>query len=387
MKKIVISSMLIFLSLIMICSSYIGRVYATTSGYTAKALYLIDYNTGEVLFEKNSNQRMPIASIVKLMTILLTIENIEQEKLNLNENIIVSENAAGMGGSQVFLETGGEYSVGDLLKSVIVASANDASVALAERIAGNETLFVDLMNNKAAELGLSNTHYSNPTGLPASQQFSSAKDVAILLKEVSKHDIYHKYSRIWMDKITHLKDRVTELVNTNKLIRYFEGCEGGKTGSTSEAGYCLATSVKRGDMRLISVVLGAENGKLRFSESSKLLNYGFDNFCNKQLVSINDLIENNIKISGGKQNYIEVTPSDNIFVLSKKNTEDGYTIKCDFVAECKAPVLSGDIVGKLYVIKNGEVIKECDLISKTDVQKRNYIDNINDAIDNWKLVG
>ena len=208
-----------------------------------------------------------------------------------------------MGGSQVFIESGGEYSIGDLLKSTIVSSANDASVALAEKIAGSENNFVKLMNKKALELGMKNTNYVNCTGLPASNQFSSAKDTAILLKEVFKYDTYHNYSKIWMDTLKHPKGRETELVNTNKLIRYYEGCDGGKTGSTNEAGYCLATTAKRGDMRLIAVVLGAENGKLRFAETSKLLNFGFNNFENKLIVSKDEILSSELKIQNSRQKH------------------------------------------------------------------------------------
>ena len=387
MKKVVISVMLIFLCLVMGFSSSIKFVYAENEGYTARALYLIDYNTGEVLYEKNSNAKMPVASIVKLMTILLTIENIEAEKLSLEETVIVSENAAGMGGSQVFLEAGGEYKVKDLLKSVIVSSANDSSVALAERISGSVSGFVELMNNKAKSLGLVDTNYVNPTGLPAPSQFSSAKDVAKLLKEVSKYDIYHKFSTIWIDKISHSNNRETELVNTNKLVRYFNGCDGGKTGSTSEAGYCLATTAKRGNMRLISVVLGAENGKLRFAESSKLLNYGFDNFFNKKIVSEAEEIENSIKIKYGNVDNISVKSKEDIYLLCKKNANDKIEVKYDFFENIEAPVSEGDVVGKVYVIKNGEVVRESEVISSTTVLKRSYIDNINKTIENWKIAG
>ena len=387
MKKVVISVMLIFLCLVIGFSSSIKFVYAENEGYTARALYLIDYNTGEVLYEKNSNAKMPVASIVKLMTILLTIENIEAEKLSLEETVIVSENAAGMGGSQVFLEAGGEYKVKDLLKSVIVSSANDSSVALAERISGSVSGFVELMNNRAKSLGLVDTKYVNPTGLPAPSQFSSAKDVAKLLKEVSKYDIYHKFSTIWIDKISHSNNRETELVNTNKLVRYINGCDGGKTGSTSEAGYCLATTAKRGDMRLISVVLGAENGKLRFAESSKLLNYGFDNFFNKKIVSEAEEIENSIKIKYGNVDNISVKSKEDIYLLCKKNAKDKIEVKYDFFENIEAPVSEGDVVGKVYVIKNGEVVRESEVISSTTVLKRSYIDNINKTIENWKIAG
>jgi len=292
-----------------------------------------------------------------------------------------------MGGSQLFIEAGGEYSIGDLLKSTIVSSANDASVALAEKIAGSENNFVKLMNKKVLELGMKNTNYVNCTGLPASNQFSSAKDTAILLKEVFKYDTYHNYSKIWMDTLKHPKGRETELVNTNKLIRYYEGCDGGKTGSTNEAGYCLATTAKRGDMRLIAVVLGAENGKLRFAETSKLLNFGFNNFENKLIVSKDEILSSELKIQNSRQLRINFTPNKSLYVLSKKMQEDNVSTKVVIDKNVKAPIKVGDKVGIIYLIKNGEVISQTELISSENVVKTNLYDDVVKIVEIWNIKG
>jgi D-alanyl-D-alanine carboxypeptidase (penicillin-binding protein 5/6) len=353
--------------------------------FDAKSAFLMDYHSNEVLFASGENEKLPVASIVKLMTILLTAEHIAAEKMTLEDKVTASGNAAGMGGSQVFIDAGWDYSVGDLLKSVIIASANDASVALAETIAGSEEGFVSLMNKRAKELGLNDTNYENSTGLPSSNQFSTARDIAILLKEVMKHDVYHKYSTIWMDKLTHRDNRESEVVNTNKLVRYYNGCDGGKTGSTNEAGFCLAASAKRGDLRVIAVILGATTGKERFAETSKLFNYGFANFENKKVVSSEDKIENSIKVLSGKQNTIELTSKTDLYVLSRKSGDKNYDIKIELETTLRAPVKAGDVAGKVYVIKNGAVIGESEIVSTVSVAKATIIDNIIKSIQNWEI--
>ncbi len=387
MKRVTLLFGFIFLLLINLFSPT-NIVYATNDNFSvdAKASYLIDYNTGEVLFKHNEDEKLPVASIVKLMTILLTLENVQQEKLNLTDIVVASQKASGMGGSQVFIETGGSYTIGDLLKSVIVSSANDASVVLAESIAGSEQNFVSMMNQRAQELGLTSTNYVNCTGLPAPNQYSCAKDIAVLLKEVTKHNIYHNYSNIWIDKIKHGNNRETELVNTNKLIRYYKGCDGGKTGSTNEAGYCLAATAKRGDMRLIAVVLGAKSGKERFAQVSNLLNYGFNNFENKKLISKDSFIDNQIKVIGGVQNAIQLSPKADMYALVKKMDKGSISTKFELPQTLKAPIKKGQLIGKIYLIKNDQVIAVEDVIAGCDIVKLSFSDNINNIFDNWKLV-
>lgn len=389
MKKVILAVGFIFLLAFSFTITPINAVFATNEEdfeIKAKACYLIDYNTEEVLYKNNETQKLPVASIVKLMTILITIENLEAEKINLDDVVVASSKAASMGGSQVFIEEGGSYTIGDMLKSVIVSSANDASVVLAETIAGSEESFVQLMNERAKELGLTNTQYSNCTGLPASNQFSCAKDIAILLKTVASHDLYHNYSTIWMDKLKHKNDRETELVNTNKLIRYFKGCDGGKTGSTNEAGYCLAATAKRGEMRLIGVVLGASSGTERFSQTSNLLNYGFNNFENKKLISKDYEVENQVQVFGGKKENIKLNVQNDMFLLTKKVDKSGsVTTKIELPKTIKAPIKKGDIIGTMYLIKDDQVVKSENIVSSEDIQKATFVDNIYTIIDGWKI--
>lgn len=373
MKKFFILAVLVFA---VILSFGVMPAYADTDLIDGKACCLIDFNTGKVLYEQHSDDQYPVASIVKLMTILLTTENIEKGNINLEDKVIASSTSAGMGGSQVFIEENGEYAIKDLLKSVIMASANDASVLLAETIAGSESNFVTLMNKRAEELGLTNTHYANSTGLPAAGQFSSAKDCAILLREVSKHDIYHNYSKIWMDTLSHPKGRETELVNTNKLIRYYKGCVGGKTGSTDEAGYCLSAVAKRGDMKLVGVVLGTKSSKDRFGQTSKLLDYGFNSYENKKIVAKGDKIDSQIKVKFGKESYINGIYEDDFYVISSKLDKSNIMTNIEVEQDLKAPIKAGDKIGTIYITRDGEVIGEVGILAEKDVESVTTFDNI-----------
>ncbi len=384
MRKIFISLSLFFIFCLLFCGQNFAsqNCFAETDSFDAKSFYLIDYQSGEVLTEHEATKQLPVASIVKLMTIDIVCEEIEKGNLSLDDIVVVSEEAQNMGGSQVFIEANGEYSVGDLLKSTIISSANDASVALAEKICGSEEGFVSLMNKKAQELGLVNTHYVNCTGLPAVGQFSCAKDTALLLKDVFQYDVYHKYSTIWMDTLKHPKGRESELVNTNKLIRYFDGCDGGKTGSTNEAGFCLVATAKRRDMRLVGVVLGAESGKARFAETSKLLNYGFANFENKKIVDSTKLLDKKVEVSGVN---IGLKAKDDLFILQKRGDESKITTKIDINKNLSSPINVGDSVGKIYLLKDGEIKGETDIISLDKVNEPTFFDKLEQIISFWKL--
>ncbi|MDR0850472.1 MAG: D-alanyl-D-alanine carboxypeptidase [Christensenellaceae bacterium] len=386
MKKIVLAFFVLFcgaLACFVSLNAPTKAVFAQDNPeFDAKAICLMEYNSDQVLLEKNADASVPVASIVKLMTILITIEQIEDGKLGLNDQVVASHNAAGMGGSQVFIEAGGSYTVDEMLKSVIVSSANDASVVLAETIAGSESKFVEMMNKRAGELNLNGTVFANSTGLPASQH-SCARDIAKLLKAVTGHELYHKYSTIWMDKLTHKGGRDTELVNTNKLIRYFEGCDGGKTGSTNEAGYCLAATAKRGDMRLIGVVLGAKNSTTRFVAASGLLNFGFSNFENKKLIESGEILQT-LEIKGGKT-PLEAISKDDITVLGQKGDDESISTKIDITGSLKAPVIKGDKVGVVYMIKGGIVVGESDILAKDTVKHTKISDNIMKIIEKWQI--
>ena len=250
----------------------------------AVSVILMDANTGTVILEKNADEQRPVASITKLMTILLTIEAIEKGEISLTQEVTVSETAAGTGGSQALLDAGGVYTVNELLESLIVASANDSAVALAELLCGSEDAFAQAMNDRAKQLSLFATHYVNASGLPAEGQYTSARDVAALSLEVLRHPLYFEYSTIWMDQIRHRGGRITELVNTNRLIRFYEGADGVKTGSTNEAGFCISATAKRGEDRFLAVVLGSSTGKARFAIAQRLLSYAFDRYTAETLI-------------------------------------------------------------------------------------------------------
>ena len=385
MKKRLISifSIILLITISIFCGTIQDVVYAENKlNVDAKASLLMDYDSGTVIFEDNASARFPIASMVKLMTILLTYEAIDDGVLSLDTMITTTENASGMGGSQVFIDPYVEYKAEDLLKSVIMASANDASVALAEYISGSEDEFVEKMNERAKQLGMNNTLYANCTGLPAPEQYSCAKDCANLLKKVMTFEHYHTISTIWMDNLVHPSGRTTELVNTNKLIRYYKGCDSGKTGSTNEAGYCLTASAIRGDFRLIAVVIGAKSGQERFTNVSNLFNYGFANYENKNILDNTMPVVENAEVLKSKINTVNVYASESYYGLVKKGVKSEYEMTYS-LEQIKAPIKANSKVGSLLITKDGQVIKEIDLIIKDDIKELNYFDSIKKIAENW----
>ena len=365
------------------CASMQIVSYADSSvDITSKSACLVDFDSGDVLYEKDATTHLPVASMVKMMTILLTLE--EYEKGNLSDETMISttENASSMGGSQVFIDPYVEYTAKDMLKSVIMASANDASVALAEHISGSEENFVVKMNERAKELGMNDTNYVNCTGLPAPEQYSCAKDSACVLKEVAKFDKYHEFSTIWMDELVHPSGRKTELVNTNRLVRYYEGCDGGKTGSTNEAGCCLTATAKRNNMRLISVVIGAKNSQTRFNECSKLFNYGFANFESRKILDCQKAIEI-LPVGKGKINEVEIFSAEDFAVTTRKGQESDIEVTYSLPEKVSAPTKSGQVIGKAILSKDGNLIKEIDVIVKTDIDKLSFKDCLDRVASAW----
>lgn len=347
----------------------------------AKASILIETSNNTVIFANNENKRLPIASMTKIMLLNICYEAVDKGELSLDENVTISQTASGMGGSQVFLEAGREYKASDLIKSIIIASANDASVAMAERLFGTEEACVQAMNDKCREWGLKDTLFSNCTGLPKPTQYSSAYDVAIMLSKLIRHKNYFSYSNIWMDEIKH-GERVTGLTNTNKLVKFYDGCDGGKTGFTQEAGFCLAATAKRGSLRLISVVINAQDSKSRFAEVSNMLDYGFNNFTNKMVIDSSKPLEIDVKVEKSTKASIKVAPREDVFMFSQKNLKED--VKIDFSPfNVNAPVKKGDVVGKLRVYKNNVEYRSVDVISLEDVDKKTYFDYILDIGKNW----
>ena len=352
----------------------------------SKSAILMEANSKKILYSKDELVHLPIASMCKVMTLLVCFEEIDNSNLNLEDKIIVSERASGMGGSQIFLEANGEYLVSDLIKGIIVASANDACVALAERLYGSETLFVDKMNDKCKQLNMNDTNFVNCTGLPQQNQYSCARDVGIMFSELIKHKEYFDYSNIWMDEINHPNNRITQISNTNKLVKFYDGCEGGKTGYTKQAGHCLTACAKRNDLRFISVVIGAPDSKTRFAEVSNMFNYGFSNYCNKKILSVDNPLDFEVDVKGGKQESVKVAPEQNFSIFCGKNEKIVIDLDYNVDKNIKAPIKKGDVVGTVSVYNNNVMVKEVNIVSVDDVVSMNYFENLKNCIDNWKLI-
>lgn len=386
MKRGILSFILILACVLSLNVSKSITVFGEGLNIDAKSHYLIDYNTGTVLLKENETEHLEVASMVKLMTSLITIEKIKAGELSLDQKVLVSEYAASQEGSQAFLDANKEYTINDLLKSVIIASANDSSVALAEAIGGTEEGFVNLMNSKAKELGLKNTKYANSTGLPSeNEQYSCAEDIAKLLKEEINHELYFKYSKIWIDEIIHESGRRTELVNTNILTRQYKGCDIGKTGFTDEAGYCLSASSVKGNMRLISVVIGAKTAKERFSITTNLLNYGFSNYENKMLAQKDEVVENDLKVKNSKNGKIELVYDSDVYILTKKGDKAEVSVKLDIPEKVSGVINKGEIIGKAYFVKDGVVVAETNILSNETINKLTFKDGFKKVLDNFNL--
>lgn len=365
------------------CGEEKGKIaYADGFDIDAKSAYLTDSNLTTVMYSKNENERFPIASMVKIMTSLLTFEAIDRGELDYDEYVCVSKYAESMGGSQVFLDAGKEYRAEELLKSIIVASANDSCVALAERIGGSAEGFVASMNARAKSLGMNNTNFVNCTGLPAPDGFSSAKDVAIMFSELIKHERYFDFAGIWLEDFVHPGGRTTVMTNTNKLIRNYNGCDGGKTGFTSEAKFCLSATAERNGLRTIAVVIGADGSKERFSAVSKMLDHSFANFENRVIERV-DGSDVTVKVPGGKEKCVRVSVSENICALVRKGDENNYEVCYDLPARVKAPVKAGDVVGKAYLTRNGEIVATYNVVARENVGRANVFDLIKQITEKW----
>lgn len=348
---------------------------------TAKAAVMLDADTGTVVYEKNAKEHLPIASMVKIMTLCVAFDEIEARGLSLDTMIPVSETAASMGGSQAFLDNGSSYRLDELLKSIVVASANDSCVAVAEYLSGSVDAFVSQMNAKAAELGMTDTVFVNCTGLPKDGQYSCASDVSIMFRRLIEHEKFFDYAKVWMYDFQHPSGRTTELTNTNKLVRFYDGCDGGKTGYTDAARSCVTVTAKRGDTRLICAVVGAENSKTRNKEVSELLNYGFANYKTEIAVRSGDAV-GEYAVENGKSGSINVTAAGDVSVFVKSGD------KCEISVEpridaIKAPVKAGDVVGEIVVSVNGEEYGRTDAVAASDCAKKGYLDIVDDFIGKW----
>ncbi len=353
---------------------------AETTGLniTAKEAVLMSED-GQVLFEHNATDKRPIASMTKIMTLLCTYDAIDAGKISLGDDVIASQRAASMGGSQVFLDANATYKLENLIKSIVVCSANDSCVAVAEHVCGSVEGFVETMNNKAEQLGLVATHFENCTGLPAISQYSCAKDVGIMLSKLIEHPHYFTCSNIWMEDFVHPSGRITGMTNTNKLIRFYDGCDGGKTGYTSEAQHCLAATAKRGDTRVIAVVVGAPDSKTRFKEVSEMFNYAFANYESKVYLDGNSVLDE-VSVQGGKSETVGIKADGKLIAFGKKGSVY-VKLNVNLPDNVKAPIVKGDRLGTAQLTDvDGKVIDEVNLVAKTDVNAKTYWDYIRDIV-------
>ena len=338
----------------------------TDLGLNAKSAILMEESTGNILYESNPDERLPIASVTKVMTMLLIMEAVDSGKISLDDMVTVSENAMSYGGSTMFLETGEQLTVNDMLKGIAVASANDGCVAMAEHLAGSESAFVDMMNEKAKELGMENTHFMNTNGLDEDDHYSSARDVAIMSRELMKHETIFNYTSIWMDT---LRGGKFQLANTNKLIRFYDGANGLKTGSTSKALCCLSAAAKRNDMQLIAVVLGAPTSAERFASAKSLLDYGFANYAVNTQITAGDEVQK-IAVEKGVDKEVGVVAGDSCSTLVKKGQEDNITKEIKIDDTITAPIEAGQKIGTMTISRDGEVIADIDLNASSAVEKK-----------------
>ena len=331
------------------------------------AMLLAEADSGQVIFQMNADSPRPVASVTKVMTILLALEALDADRLTPQQVVTVSQAAAGMGGSQVLLDVNERQTVDTLLRCMIVGSANDAAVALAEAMYGSEALCVEAMNRRAEELGMADTHFENCTGLPAAGQHTTARDVAVMSRQVFAHPRYFDHSAVWMEDIDHGDGRVTQLVNTNKLLRLCDGCDGGKTGSTKEAGYCVSATARRGDMRLVAVVLGAESGKERFAIAREMLEYGFANYLRYPVAVRGTKVRGQLPVTGGTAEGVALVLDGNLTLLIPRGDEQRVTLEPALPEALPAPVEKGRQVGHVRVLVDGRETARIPVAAAEDV--------------------
>lgn len=359
---------------LIVFSLFIPFARADSLSLDSKSAILIDAYSGKVLYEKNPDEKLPMASMTKIMSMLLIMEQIEKGNLNYTDKVIISKNASGMGGSQVFLQEGEEYKVEDLLKCIAVSSANDAVVAMAEKISGSVDAFVTLMNEKAGSLNLTNTHFANPHGLDDDNHYSSARDMSNLAKELLKYPDILKYTSIYEDYLTKPDGSQVWLVNTNRLVRFYDGVDGLKTGFTTAAGYCLTATAKKNDLRLISVVMKSTSSDTRSKDTATLLTYGFNSF-KSQIIYSKDKSLGEITVEKGKLSKVHVylkNDATELLGVTEAPGEYSFNIK---ISKIDAPKKAFEVVGKADIIdSNGNIIKEVDVIIKENLEKANFWD-------------
>lgn len=349
----------------------------------AKSAILVDSLSGKVLYEKNADEKLPPASMTKLASMLLIMESIDNETLKFDDMVTISEEAANMGGSQVFLQAGETYSVHDLLKSIAIASGNDAVYSMAEKIGGSHEEFVNMLNKRLKEIGAVNTNFVNAHGLDAEGHYSTARDMSIIARELLKHEKILEYTSIYEEYLEKNDGSRIWLVNTNKLVRYYNGVDGLKTGFTKTAGYCLTATAKKDNFRLISVVMGEDTSENRSADTVKLLNYGFNTY-KINIIKTKDEKLGKVRIYNGKNYFANVVlVADATEILKNNEKADNYEFNLK-VGKIKAPVKRGDVIGTAEIIDSGNnIIDEVDVTIDKDIEKAGFVDYL---LKNLKMV-
>ena len=380
MKKLASLIMAILIAIMPMNLSFANEDNAPLS-VSSKSAILMDVGSGQILYEKNAHDKLPPASVTKVMTMLLICEALDSGKITLDDSVQISENAASMGGSQIFLEAGEVQKVDTLLKGIAVASANDGCVAMAEYIGGSVESFVDMMNAKAKELNMKDTNFVNTNGLPVDNHYTSAHDIAIMSRELLKHDVISKYLTTWMDQVVVGKKQITVgLANTNKLIKHYQGATGVKTGFTQQAKYCLSASAKRGDTHLVAVTLGAETSPERFKDATSLLNFGFANYESVKLCSKNDNIAT-LTLDKADEQKINLVAKEDLSVLIKKVGNKYFTRKIKVNENPTIPIKKGTNLGYVEIYQGKTLVGKVDLVNTKDIQKASYLKMLQRVID------
>ena len=380
MKKLASLIMAILIAIMPMNLSFANEGNAPLS-VSSKSAILMDVGSGQILYEKNAHDKLPPASVTKVMTMLLICEALDSGKITLDDSVQISENAASMGGSQIFLEAGEVQKVDTLLKGIAVASANDGCVAMAEYIGGSVESFVDMMNAKAKELNMKDTNFVNTNGLPVDNHYTSAHDIAIMSRELLKHDVISKYLTTWMDQVVVGKKQITVgLANTNKLIKHYQGATGVKTGFTQQAKYCLSASAKRGDTHLVAVTLGAETSPERFKDATSLLNFGFANYESVKLCSKNDNIAT-LTLDKADEQKINLVAKEDLSVLIKKGGNKDFTRKIKVNENPTIPIKKGTNLGYVEIYQGKTLVGKVDLVNTKDIQKASYLKMLQRVID------
>lgn len=389
MKKYMVIAAILFSMFFSITTSVLAEEKQQKEGNdspnlasNAKSAILIERDTGEMLFDKNAHEKLPPASMTKIMTMLLIMEEIDKGNLKLDEKIRISERASSMGGSQIFLEAGEEMTVDDLLKGIAVASGNDASVAMAERISGSEEAFVQKMNDKVAELGLENTHFNNSSGLPAENHYSTAYDMAVIAKELLKYESITDYTSIYEDYLRKGQKNEFWLVNTNKLVRFYPGVDGLKTGYTNEAKYCLTATAVKNDMRVIAVVMGAETIKERNASVSEMLDYAFNHFQTKKLYEKGETITTLNLLKAQNRTIQIVAPESISTIFPKGESMENITSTIEIHDDIQLPLKKGDQTGTLIIKKDNDILFKTPLIVDEDVPTASYFTLLKRSVQN-----